>query len=195
MRIRWSKGPAKGSSVNVLEFSSVVEWAAWLEAHRGQTGEAWLRIGKRNTALALITIVDAGDVGLCFGWIDGQRKAFDEDSFLQRYSRRRAGSSWSRVNVDRAESLTAAGRMHPAGLQEIALAKADGRWDNAYEPQRTAQVPDELSVALAANPLAFSVFEALGRSEQYLLMLPLLKAYTPKGKAAALGRILVRLSR
>lgn len=181
--------------MDVLEFSSVGEWAAWLEAKYDQSSEAWLRIGKRNSALALITIVDAGDVGLCFGWIDGQRKAFDEDSFLQRYSRRRAGSSWSRVNVERAESLMAAGRMHPAGLQEIALAKADGRWNNAYEPQRTAQVPDELSAALKVSPLAFSVFETLGRSEQYLLMLPLLKAYTPKGKAAALARIIDRLSR
>ena len=84
MRIRWTKGPVTGRSVDVLEFSSVGEWAAWLEAHHDQSGETWLRIGKRNTALALIAIVDAGDVGLCFGWRDGQRKAFDEGSFLQR---------------------------------------------------------------------------------------------------------------
>ncbi|ALV45642.1 OmdA domain containing protein [Arthrobacter alpinus] len=181
--------------MDVLEFANADEWEVWLESHHGQVDEAWLRIGKRNTGLALIPIVDAGDVGLCFGWIDGQRKACDADSFLQRYSRRRAGSTWSRVNVVRAESLKAAGRMHPAGLQEIALARADGRWENAYESQRTAQIPVELLAVLAANPHAHAVFETLSRSEQYLLMLPLLKAYTAERKAAALARIIGRLAR
>ncbi|WP_074710367.1 YdeI/OmpD-associated family protein [Arthrobacter alpinus] len=181
--------------MNVLEFANAGEWEAWLETHHLQLGEAWLRIGKRNTERDLITIVDAGDVGLCFGWIDGQRKACDADSFLQRYSRRRAGSAWSQVNVERAQTLVAAGRMHPAGLEEIAHAQHDGRWENAYESQRTAQIPVELLAVLAANPHAHAAFEALGRSERYLLMLPLLKAYTAERKAAALTRVIGRLAR
>lgn len=97
--------------------------------------------------------------------------------------------------MDRAEALLLAGRMHPAGIKEIDAAKADGRWDGAYEPQRTAGVPAELTAALAANPPARAAFEALGRSEQYLLMLPLLKAYTARGRAGALARIVARLGR
>lgn len=181
--------------MDVLEFRDASEWRSWLEIQHAQHSEAWLRIAKRHAALELITIDDAGDVGLCFGWIDGQRKAYDELSFVQRYSPRRAKSPWSQINVDRVESLLEAGRMHPAGLAEVELAKADGRWSGAYAPQRTAEPPAQLLASLALNPAALSTFETLPRSERFLLMLPLLKAYTPQSKERALARIMEALSR
>lgn len=181
--------------MEILEFSDAAGWAAWLADHHDKQAEAWVRIGKSNAEIQLPTIAETGELALCFGWIDGQRKSYDAVSFIQRYSRRRPKSSWSKVNVVRAETLIAAGRMRPAGWAEIEDAKADGRWDAAYEPQRTASVPAELTAALADNARARLAFEALGRSEQYLLMLPLLKAYTPKMRTAALRRLMTRLDR
>lgn len=178
----------------ILEFSKAADWEFWLAGHHDTAAEAWLRIGKAHSAATLITIADAADGGLCFGWIDGQRKGFDQVSFLQRYSRRRAKSSWSLVNVQKAEALIAAGRMRPAGFAEIDAAKADGRWEAAYEPQRSAGVPAELAAALDNNPVAGAAFERLGRSERYLLMLPLLKSATEAARAKALARILAQLA-
>src|SRR5688572_8711495 len=109
--------------------------------------------------MASLAIDDALDVALCYGWIDAQRRALDAASYLQRYSRRRPRSSWSKVNIAKVEALTAAGRMRPPGLAEVAAAKADGRWDAAYESQRTAEVPPDLAAALAADARAGAAFE------------------------------------
>lgn len=188
-----SVGGVTDLPTGVLEFADADSWDAWLTAHAGEQPSVWLRVGKARSALSLIAIRDAGDVALCHGWIDGHRKGLDEDSFLQRYSRRRAHSSWSRVNVERAEALTAAGRMRPGGLVEIEAAKGDGRWDAAYESQRTAEVPPDLERALAADDRARAAFDALGRSERYAVILPVLKARTPQARARAVGRQVARL--
>ncbi|GAA1677183.1 YdeI/OmpD-associated family protein [Glycomyces endophyticus] len=175
-----------------LEFADAAAWEDWLARRHGSETEAWLRIGKRRSALALIRIEDALDAALCFGWIDGQRKALDGDSFLQRYSPRRAASPWSQVNRAKAEALVAAGRMRPAGAARIAEARADGRWDAAYEPQSTAAVPAELTAAIAGTD-AEAVFAALARSERYTLMLPLLQARTPASRERVAARIAASL--
>ncbi len=182
------------SGVDVIDFSGPAEWDSWLDARHEDRTEAWLRIGKRHSGAGLIMISDALDVSLCYGWIDGQRKAYDDVSFLQRYSRRRPGSSWSKINVAKAEALIAAGRMRPAGLIEIHAAQADGRWEAAYESQRTAVVPADLTAALAGNPSASAAFERLDRSARYALILPLLKARTPETRAGVLTRIVERLA-
>ena len=179
---------------DALEFADAESWDAWLTEHAGEHTSLWLRVGKARSKLSLIAIRDAGDVALCHGWIDGHRKGLDEGSFLQRYSRRRARSSWSRVNVERAEALIEAGRMRPGGLAEIAAAKADGRWDAAYESQRTAEVPPDLEAALAADNRARAAFEALGRSERYAVILPVLKARTDAARANAVARAVERLA-
>ena len=132
-------------------------------------------------------------MALCWGWIDGQRKGLDDVSFLQRYCRRRPRSSWSQVNVAKVEALTAAGRMRPPGLAEVAAAQADGRWAAAYASQRTAEVPPDLAAALAANPRAAAAFEGLGRSERYQVILALLKTQTERGRTRALARAIERL--
>lgn len=176
--------------MEVLSFDGPSQWEAWLTANHEHTDSAWVKIGKKGAKQPSLGIADAADVALCFGWIDSIRKALDDDHYLQRYSRRRPKGSWSRVNVDRVEALTAAGRMRPSGLAEVAAAKADGRWDAAYAGQRTATVPPDLTAALAADPPARDAFEQLGKTEQYLAMLPVLKARTPEIRAARLRKLL-----
>src|SRR6476469_6756154 len=131
---------------------------------------------KRHSGIDRVTIAEALDVARCFGWIDGQRKANDEVSFLQRYCRRSPKSSWSKINVAKVEVLTAAGRMRPAGMAEVEAAQADGRWAAAYESQRLAEVPPDLMAALGVNARADRTFDRLGKSDRYVLLLPLLKA-------------------
>ena len=180
--------------MDVLDFPNAAGWESWLAANHDELAEAWLRIGKAHSKRASVTITEALDVALCYGWIDGQRKAHDDVSYLQRYSRRRPGSSWSKVNVGKVEALVEAGRMRPAGLAEVDAAKADGRWDAAYESQRTATVPPDLAAALAGDADANAVFERLGRSDRYAVILPLLKARTPEARAKVLARELARLA-
>ena len=173
---------------DVLDLPDIAAWEAWLEAHHHTAAEVWLRIAKKGSGLGSISIGDALDGALCFGWIDGQRKGLDDVSFLQRYCPRRARSSWSQVNVEKVARLTAEGRMRPPGLAEVEAARADGRWDAAYERQSTASVPDDLAAALAADPVAAAAFEALSRSERYVVFLPVLKATTPDARAKAVAR-------
>lgn len=180
--------------MDALDFPDAARWESWLAAQHEVRTEAWLRIAKRRSGIASVTPAEALDVALCFGWIDGQRRAHDDVSFLQRYSPRRPNSSWSKVNVAKVEALMAAGRMQPAGLAEVAAAKADGRWEAAYESQRNATVPPDLTAALAGNARANAAFERLGRSDRYAVILPLLKARTPQTRARILARAVARLA-
>lgn len=180
-------------AVRVLEFESGAEWEAWLEKHHADEPEAWLRIAKRNATLPGLTIEDALDGALCFGWIDGQRRANDAASFLQRYCPRRKTSSWSRINVEKFEALSASGRVRPAGHAEVAAAQADGRWAAAYASQRTAEVPEDLTVALAKHPRAAEAFNALSRSQRYAVILDLLKARSPERREMLLTRAISNL--
>jgi uncharacterized protein YdeI (YjbR/CyaY-like superfamily) len=179
--------------VEVLEFPDAAGWEAWLGDRHATSSEAWLRIGKKGKGLALIAIGDALDVALCYGWIDGQRRSFDDASFLQRYCPRRPRSSWSQVNVAKVAALTAAGRMRPPGIVEVEAAKADGRWEAAYASQRTAEVPPDLAAALAGDPVAAAAFERLSRSDRYWIILQLLKTRTAEGRAKHVARAVERL--
>lgn len=181
------------SAADILEFVTVDEWESWLESHHADATEAWLRIGKRNSSVPGLSIADALDGALCFGWIDGQRKANDADSFLQRYSPRRRTSSWSRINVEKFEALAAAGRVRPAGFAQRDAALADGRWDAAYESQRTAETPPDLVAALARDPRAATAYEAMSRSDRYAVILTLLKARSPRRRAELVERAVADL--
>ena len=178
----------------VLELPDATAWDAWLSANHDSAAQAWLRIGKRGSGLDLIDIADALDGALCWGWIDGQRRGLDEVSFLQRYCPRRPRSAWSQVNVGKVAALTAAGRMRPPGIAQVDAARADGRWDAAYEPQRTAAPPPDLIAALAAEPTAQAAFDALSRTERYLIIMNLAKARTPESRARFLGRAVGKLA-
>ncbi|WP_062437405.1 YdeI/OmpD-associated family protein [Herbidospora daliensis] len=171
----------------MMHFPDAAAWETWLSANH--TGEGvWLRIAKKGAPLEAITIGQALDVALCYGWIDSQRRGHDEHSYLQRFSKRRPGSPWSRVNVRRVESLTEAGRMRPPGLAEVERARADGRWQAAYAAQSEFAVPADLEAAL--DPAQRTAFESLDRTARYLLVLPLLKARTPQTRAARLKKAL-----
>lgn len=180
--------------MEILSFEHPEQWEAWLAEHHGSPDGAWLKVRKKNSRQPAISVTEAADVAHCHGWIDSIRKSLDADHFLQRYSRRRPKGSWSRVNVERVEALTAQGRMRAPGLAEVEAAKADGRWDAAYVKQSEATVPPDLAAALAANPAAGDFFAQLGKTDQYLVMLPLLKATTPETRAARLDKAVAELA-
>jgi uncharacterized protein YdeI (YjbR/CyaY-like superfamily) len=183
-------GPAE---IEVLELADAAAWDAWLAEHHDRSGGVWLRIAKKGSPRALISIGDALDVALCYGWIDSQRRASDAESYLQRYSPRRPASPWSRINVERVEALVRAGRMRKAGLAQVEAAKADGRWAIAYAPQREATVPPDLAAELHRNDRARTAFERLDRSARYAIALPLLKATSPTIRARRLRKAIAEL--
>jgi uncharacterized protein YdeI (YjbR/CyaY-like superfamily) len=146
------------------------------KSHFSQSSGVWLKIAKKGSGKSSVTISEALDVALCYGWIDSQRKGYDQTYYLQRYSPRRPKSPWSKLNMERAVSLIASGQMHPAGLSEIERAKSDGRWQAAYESQRNVSIPSDLDEALAQHTPAQDAFNQLNKTEQYAIMLPILKA-------------------
>jgi uncharacterized protein YdeI (YjbR/CyaY-like superfamily) len=171
-----------------IAFRDAAEFEAWLEDHFDQQLGVWLKLAKSDSGIPSMTSDEAVDVGLCYGWISGQRKGLDETYYLQKYVPRRPRSRWSQVNVRKVEALIAAGRMRPPGLAEVEAAKADGRWDAAYASQKEATVPPDLADALAASPPAARAFESLGRTGQYAVILDLMTARTPKTRAARLSK-------
>ena len=177
----------------LIAFRDADEFDAWLEGHAGQQAGVWLKMAKKGSGIPSLTSDEAVDVGLCHGWISGQRKSLDDVYYLQKYVPRRRRSRWSQVNVDKVEELTAAGRMRPSGLAEVEAAKADGRWAAAYESQRNATVPPDLAEALAANPQAAQAFDALGKTDQYGVILKLITTRTATARASQLGKAIAAL--
>lgn len=150
-----------------IEFETAADFEAWLEEHYTDEAGLWLRVAKAKSGVKTVTIGEALDLALCYGWIDGQRKSLDDKYYLQSYSPRRKRSRWSQINRDKVAELTAAGRMRPSGLTEVERAKADGRWDAAYEPQATASVPPEMLKSLEADPEALAFFEGLNKVNRF----------------------------
>jgi uncharacterized protein YdeI (YjbR/CyaY-like superfamily) len=172
-----------------LVFASAAEWEAWLERNHDSSEGVWLKIAKKGSGKASVTLAEALDACLCFGWIDGRREALDDDYYLQRYTRRRSRSKWSRINVEKVAELTAAGRMRPAGLAEVERAKADGRWDEAYESPSRMAVPDDLERELAKRPAAREFFEGLNSRNRYAILYRLAEAKRPGTRARRLGKL------
>ncbi|MBN0046179.1 YdeI/OmpD-associated family protein [Streptomyces actuosus] len=167
-----------------LAFRTAGDLDSWLLAHAASHPGLWIKVARKGSGIPSVSAADVNDVALCHGWITGQRKGLDDACFLQRITPRRRGSVWSQVNVRRVAELTAAGRMRPAGVAEAEAARADGRWSAAYASQKDAPMPDELSRALARAPRARQRFEALGRTDRYLLTLPVLRARTAAARTA-----------
>src|SRR5262249_11854811 len=154
----------------VLSFASRTRWEAWLERHHGDDAGVWLKIAKKGAGKASVGYPDVLEVALCFGWIDGQRKALDDEWFLQRFTPRRARSRGPRRSRDWATRLIDAGLMREPGRREVERAKADGRWDAAYEGYRTAVVPDDLRRALDENEAASAFFETLNAQNRFAIL-------------------------
>ncbi|MER7572880.1 YdeI/OmpD-associated family protein [Streptomyces sp. NPDC126514] len=176
-----------------LFFASADALDAWLAEHPAPHPGLWVKVAKKGSGIASADFADVNDVALCHGWITGQRKPLDESYFLQKITPRRPGSLWSMVNVRRIAELSAAGRMRPAGVAEVEAARADGRWAAAYESQRNATVPEDLTAELERSPRAREAFEGLGRSDRYQVVLGLLQARTPGTRAARLAAAVARL--
>jgi uncharacterized protein YdeI (YjbR/CyaY-like superfamily) len=177
----------------VIAFSDAAEFEVWLEAHLDLRVGVWLKIAKKGSGVPSLTDDEAVDLGLCYGWISGQRQSYDEVYYLQKYVPRRPRSRWSQVNVAKVEDLTAAGRMRASGLAEVDAAKADGRWSTAYAPQRNATVPPDLAAALAASPPAAHAFDSLSKTERYAVILNLVTARTSSARAVQLRRAMTAL--
>jgi uncharacterized protein YdeI (YjbR/CyaY-like superfamily) len=182
-----------GDGLPQLSFASAADWEAWMEANHDSSEGVWLKLAKKGRGIPSVTLAEALDVCLCFGWIDGLRRALDDDYYLQRYTPRRPRSKWSKINVEKVEALTAAGRMRPAGLAEVERAKADGRWDAAYESPKRIGVPDDLERELAARPAAREFFEGLDSRNRYAILYGLNDAKRPETRARRLAKFVAML--
>jgi uncharacterized protein YdeI (YjbR/CyaY-like superfamily) len=145
-------------------------WRSWLEAHHDDSPGVWLVLTKKGGTQTTLRYAEAVEEALCFGWIDGQGRRRDEGTSYQRMTRRTKRSMWSVVNVGRVERLEREGRMQPAGRAAVEAAKADGRWDAAYEGPANAEVPDDLLAAIAANPQAQAMFDVLTKTNRFALI-------------------------
>ena len=154
----------------IIPFPSMAAWEVWLEDNHSSSRGLWLKIAKKASGIGSINYQEALESALCFGWIDGQRQSFDDDWFLQRFTPRRSRSRWSQVNRDRVARLIEEGRMRPAGLAEIANAKTDGRWDDAYPSASAIDVPEDLRQAFETNPQAEDAFAALNATSRYSIL-------------------------
>jgi uncharacterized protein YdeI (YjbR/CyaY-like superfamily) len=150
-------------------FESAEAFEAWLEHHAETSGGVWVRMAKKSTGIRSLGWADGVEVALCFGWIDGQSRRIDDEWFMQRFTPRRPRSTWSKINRDKVEALSAAGRMRAAGLAQVERAKADGRWDAAYDGMAAATVPDDLAAALADGGVA-DVFALLDSRNRYAIL-------------------------
>ena len=182
----------------IKSFSSVAAFEKWMKSNHARETEIWLKVHKKDSGLPSVTTAQALEVALCWGWIDGIRKSLDERSFLQRYTPRRAKSLWSQINRDHVARLVKAGRMTPFGQKQIDLAKADGRWDAAYAPLRTASdatMPADLRAAIAANPRALETYRTLGRVNLFSLAFRTNNMRTPAGRARKIAALVAMLAR
>jgi uncharacterized protein YdeI (YjbR/CyaY-like superfamily) len=165
----------------ILKFSDATEWDAWLAKHHDRSGAVFLLIPKGKGSD--LTYARALDTALSWGWIDSQKRAVDDSAWLQRFSPRAAKSPWSKINRARAEALIASGVIQPPGLAEVERARADGRWARAYDGSRVAEVPADLSSALARNSRARTFFDALDRANRYAILWRVQTAKKPETRA------------
>lgn len=179
----------------VVAFESSESWAAWLAEQHGESDGAWMKIAKKGTGVPTVTHAEALDVALCYGWIDGQRKALDDTYFLQLFTPRRPQSKWSKINREKVEALIAQGRMQPPGLREIERAKADGRWDAAYEAQSRITVPEDLQRAFDENPAAAAFFKTLNSQNRYSVLYRISDAKRPETRARRIEKFVQMLAR
>jgi uncharacterized protein YdeI (YjbR/CyaY-like superfamily) len=195
---RSSMAPVVPDPQKINSFPTEAALAAWMKANHARETELWLKIHKKGSGLPSVTHAQALDVALCWGWIDGIRKSFDEQSFLQRLTPRRARSIWSQINRDHVARLTAAGRMTPHGQRQVDAAQADGRWDAAYAPSRSANkatIPADLRAAIAANARARHTFRTLNRQNLFALAFRTNNMKTPAGRARKIAALVAMLAR
>ena len=179
----------------VLHFEDAHAWAAWLDEHHANSPGAWLRLAKKAGPLTSPSYAEALDEALRYGWIDSQKKTFDEHSWIQKFGPRKPKGLWSKINRDKIAALEAAGRMMPAGIREVERAKADGRWDAAYDSQSNATVPDDFQAALDANPAARDFFATLNSANRYAVLFRIQTAKKPETRTRRIETLVAMLER
>jgi uncharacterized protein YdeI (YjbR/CyaY-like superfamily) len=185
----------EGSAVTFVHLADAASWERWLRQHHAASDGVWLRIAKKGADEPSVGYPEALEIALCYGWIDGQKKSLDAHYWLQRFTPRRARSIWSKVNRAKAEALIAQGRMQPAGLKQVERAKADGRWDSAYDGVGSASVPPDLEAAFAANPKAQAFFASLSSANRYAVLWRVQTAKRPQTRARRIGQLVAMLER
>jgi uncharacterized protein YdeI (YjbR/CyaY-like superfamily) len=185
----------KSSEKKVLSLKSVKQWQAWLKANHANSIGIWLQIQKKDSLKKSPTYAEALDVALCYGWIDGQKNRYDENSWLQMFTPRRPRSGWSKKNTEHAERLIQTGKMKPAGLAQIEAAKQDGRWKAAYDSPSTTSIPKDFLNALKRNKKAEKFFKSLNRTNLYAIAYRLQTAKTPETRKKRMEKILEMMAK
>lgn len=175
-------------------FKSPADFRQWLERNHARSDGIWLRIFKKASDQKSLTYAEALDLALCYGWIDGQKKPFDGQSWLQKFTRRRPTSGWSKTNTRHVARLIKAGAMTPAGLKAVEAAKADGRWNDAYASQRDARPPEDFLAELDKNKKAKTFFEALNKANVYSIVYRLHTAKKPETREKRMKLILAMMA-
>lgn len=176
-----------------LEFKDQAKFRAWLDKHHTSAPGIWLKFYKKASGTAAVNYPEALDVALCYGWIDGQVKKGDDNFYLQKFTPRRAGSMWSKRNIENVTRLDEAGLMAPAGLAEVEQAKADGRWQAAYDKPSEMTVPSYFLAQLDKNPKAKQFFDSLNKANTYAIAWRLQTAKTEATRVRRMEKILAML--
>jgi uncharacterized protein YdeI (YjbR/CyaY-like superfamily) len=193
-----SVAPIIPDESKIRSFRTAAAFERWLSKHHDRETEIWLRVYKKGSGIPTVTTAEALDVALCWGWIDAIRKGLDDESFLQRYTPRGRKSLWSQINCDHVKRLTAAGRMTPHGQRQVDAARADGRWDRAYAPIRSASVesiPADLRTAIDANARARKTFQTLGKMNLFVLAFRTNNMKTAAGRERKIAELVAMLAR
>ena len=182
------------SDLPVMSFATWQDWEAWLNEHHADTKGVWLKIAKKGTGISSVSYAEALDSALCYGWIDGQKASFDEQYWLQKFTPRGPKSMWSKVNCDKVSALQAEGRMQPAGLRQVELARADGRWDLAYDSQSKITIPGDFQSELDKDQEAQAFFKTLNSVNRYAILRRIQIAKNPETRSTRIQKFIEMLS-
>lgn len=180
----------KEYELDVISFSSAREWRKWIAKNHDKSKGIWLRFFKKDSGEKTVTYAEALDDALCYGWIDGQANKYDDQSYIQRFTPRRARSIWSKRNTKKVERLIEEGRMRKPGMDQVELAKADGRWQKAYDSPRNMKVPEDFLLQLSKNKKAKAFFDELNKTNLYAIAWRLQTAKKPETREKRLKEIL-----
>jgi len=179
----------------VLPFADARAFSTWLAKHHASSSGLWLKLAKKSSGVASVSYPEAVEVALCWGWIDGQKRPLDADWWLQKFTRRGTKSLWSKKNREKALALIGSKKMQPAGLLEVERAKADGRWDAAYDSPSSSTLPDDLAAALATSARAKKAFASLDAANRYAILWRVQTAKKPETRARRISELVAMLGR
>lgn len=178
----------------VIFFESQTDWESWLEDNQTVSPGVWVKMAKKASGIVSLDYPQALESALCYGWIDGQKNAFDDTYWLQHFTQRRPRSNWSKINCEKVTQLIAQGRMKPGGMKVVEEAKRDGRWEAAYAPQRDIAIPADFLERLAENPVARAFFDALDKRNRYIILYEIENAKKQETRVKRIEKFIVLLN-